>query len=72
MACCPINKKEIDDQFHVLIDSHRGLSSSGGPFKDLCDRCNWGDNWSDTKVDITAEVTVGSLLWAITGALASQ
>lgn len=50
---------------------HRGLSSSGDPLKDLCDRSNRGDDWSDTEIDITAKVTIGSLLWAVTGDMAS-
>lgn len=48
---------------------HRGLSTSGNPSKDLCDRGNRGDDWSDTEIDIAAEVTVGSLLWAVAGAV---
>jgi hypothetical protein len=50
---------------------HRGLSDSGDPMKDLCDRGDWCNYWSSTEISITNQVTVGSLLRAVARDVAS-
>ncbi len=48
---------------------HRDLSSRRDPKADLCYWCNRCNYWGDTEINgITREVTVGSLLWAVSGA----
>jgi hypothetical protein len=67
IALFPSTGKEIDDQFHSVIDSSSRPIKQWRAQRDLCDRSNWCD-WGNTKIDsITREVTVGSLLWAVTG-----
>jgi hypothetical protein len=58
-----------------MINSTLLIDSSSRPIKqwraqgDLCDRSN-RCNWGNTKIDsITREVTVGSLLRAVTGTM---
>jgi len=54
----------------LLIDSSSRPIKQWRAQRGLCDRSNWCD-WGNTKIDsITREVTVGSLLWAVTGNMA--